>query len=68
MKTDQLDFILKEILNANKVNLLGVFAQDQVPLVDSSFSFLLCFVSIAHPSSNPGEHWLSCNYLSPAFL
>ena len=66
MNTDQLNFILKEILNANKVNFLGVFAQDQVPLVDSSFSFPLCFVSNTHPSSKPGEHWVAFYYLSPS--
>ena len=68
MNTGQIQEILSKTLPSDKVNFLGVFAQDKIPLIDSSFSFPLCFVSNTHPSTKPGEHWVAFFYDSPSSL
>ena len=67
MNTNQIHQVLSKLI-PKRVNFLGVFAQNQIPLIDSSFSFPLCFVSNTHPSSKPGEHWVAFYYDSPSSL
>ena len=67
MNTNQIHEVLTKLI-PKQVNFLGVFAQNQIPLIDSSFSFPLCFVSNTHPSGKPGEHWVAFYYNSPSAL
>ena len=68
MNTNQIEQVLTKVIPCNYVKFLGVFAQDKIPRIDSSFSFPLCFVSNTHPSTKPGEHWVAFYYESPASL
>ena len=68
MKTYEIENILSKVIPTSRTRFLGVFALDQIPQIDNSFSFPLCFVSNTHPSTKPGEHWVALFYLSPDSL
>ena len=55
MGSKQIYKILKNDTNVRKLNFLGVFPIDLIPL--SAMKFSCCLVINTKPHDHPGEHW-----------
>ena len=56
MDSKQIYKILKNDTNVSKLNFLGVFPIDLIPL--SAMKFPCCLVINTKPHDHPGEHWI----------
>ena len=56
MDSKQICKILKNDTNVSKLNFLGVFPIDLIPL--SAMKFPCCLVINTKPYDHPGEHWI----------
>ena len=62
MNTEQVDYILRRCLRGLKVDFLGVFASDRIPMHPTSYP--CCFVANTDPAALGGSHWVAFYYTS----
>ncbi len=56
------------MLRRTNYNFLGVYARDQLPMINEIDRFPACLISNTDTSDGPGVHWVAVTYVSRANL